>query len=1066
MYPRFYFAFRPPGAPSTGRSFRCRDFLPFGAGALQGAPGGQFCGQNSATTATKRHRPVIQLRRLSKRPAFHGKCLPPASVAPAEYCPSSFPPCSSGSTRGYLIEPGSAPTSEQSEKPPARCMDESERATSQPGGPGPPCRSETPGAPCRRAGFVAGKEAPHSHASPAGAGIATPAAPSTDTGLDVEAGAPSVSSAGAAWYKAESSLPKSGALCIPLPQEPLLGLLRVAGVTHLLPLQQLALPLLLQRQVDVLLAAPTGTGKSLAAAVAVVSSLVSEQRSHLSADKAASGSSSTAGRGPRGPSLGCVLALVVTPTRDMAVQTRKLLGAIGRYSQLRVSLLLGRGPGESGSGGCPWEQFVVVHRQRPHVLVCTPGKAEELTHFLLAASQRRMEEAGQIPKGTTSLLSNCKLMVVEDAALQLQEPLMLRTLAKLKELMPADHKCIMLASSLSWEVRGTAARLMRVNSFILNCLEGPPPMTASALLQWRAPQQLSHSLPLVTPGNIETSQSKCLQVLLPTLPLPKPEETQVHTDAPQRAARLRPKKPLAEPPPQACMLQDENTPPMGVTGPLESLSNNSLETEVSRVACILDLEQPQSLWGPKRSQEFLSKKRYELSRAPEGARSTVHFPSSGFRNVGMPEEFLLYPPELHGHLLFNVLQREATAAAAADRAALSETVANRILPAGEAGGAGPRLSRPCGRVLVFFSSTKALQFHYALFKHFLLPNAENVIYQAKRAEAESRGSTEALNAKEDDNTSCSRSSSAFNSSDDGFLSNRGRDGSNSKWREGEDMNSSVAADCWPVDVPLPSLLCLHSRLSAEKRRAVVEAFAAEPANEIGEGVQKARRLKVLFCTDVAAVGVQLGCPQLIMQVGTPKSVELYVQRAARAPRGCRKLLALSDLDGHFLFECYKQQIHLQEADAQTTLCLLKPSAVFAAALGERAGAVSYRAAAKRYQDDSQRTLGVHRPQTPEDSVEQDKEEETGLCGLLPEYYPAQFCQKHVANDENGVPQPSLLPLSLASAGIESAEASRSPVCSIPTTWEAAVPLRASCELMYRSLLGLYALQASRLKYER
>lgn len=37
--------------------------------------------------------------------------------------------------------------------------------------------------------------------------------------------------------------------------------------------------------------------------------------------------------------------------------------------------------------------------------------------------------------------------------------------------------------------------------------------------------------------------------------------------------------------------------------------------------------------------------------------------------------------------------------------------------------------------------------------------------------------------------------------------------------------------------------------------------------------------------------------------------------------------------------------------------------------------------------------------------------------------------------------------------------------SVPP-WTEVRPLRASCELMYRSLLGMYTMQASRLKFER
>lgn len=247
----------------------------------------------------------------------------------------------------------------------------------------------------------------------------------------------------------------------PIPREVLLGLLRAVGITHLLPLQQLSLPLLLHSQSDVLLAGPAGTGKSLAAAVALLCRLISEWRAPLD----------TAGPSPEGPpSRGCVQALVVTPTRDMAVQTRNFLFALGRYTPLRVGLLLGRGPGEIREEGAPWRRFGSLQRGRPHVLVCTPGKAEELTHFLLAAKQTRLEQTGQVPQGTAELLSSCRMLVIEDAGLQLQEPLMLRTLAKLKELLPPGRVVYIIPSRRLWCcVHGVRTIILIPNGWVV-CL--------------------------------------------------------------------------------------------------------------------------------------------------------------------------------------------------------------------------------------------------------------------------------------------------------------------------------------------------------------------------------------------------------------------------------------------------------------------------------------------------------------------------------------------------------------------------------------------------------------------
>ncbi|CDJ38580.1 helicase conserved C-terminal domain-containing protein, putative [Eimeria tenella] len=86
---------------------------------------------------------------------------------------------------------------------------------------------------------------------------------------------------------------------------------------------------------------------------------------------------------------------------------------------------------------------------------------------------------------------------------------------------------------------------------------------------------------------------------------------------------------------------------------------------------------------------------------------------------------------------------------------------------------------------------------------------------------------------------------------------------------------------WPRGAPLPQLWALHSGLSAEKRLAVVNAFKSSSKQQ---QQQQQQQLKVLFCTDVAAVGVQLGTPALALQIGAPKDPDLYIQRVSRAPR--------------------------------------------------------------------------------------------------------------------------------------------------------------------------------------
>ncbi|KAL8445139.1 hypothetical protein Emed_005834 [Eimeria media] len=657
----------------------------------------------------------------------------------------------------------------------------------------------------------------------------------------------------------------------PIPREVLLGLSWVRGVTHLLPVQQLVLPLLLQQETDVLLGASAGTGKTLAAATAVMTRLAREWNT---ADQARGG--------PPSKPLG---ALFLSPTRDTALQTVQMLRGLGRYTQLRVGLLVGRGPGEEGGGGAPWRCFSELQRQQPHVV-----------------------------------------LIVDDAGLQLQEPLMLRAIAKLKELMPPGHQCIMLSSSLSWELHSCAARLMRVGALCLNCLEGPPALTASCLLT----RSDTSNVPLLPSSSQETAAAAAA------------------TAAAAAGAAAAPAGALAVQAHAAAAVgkvvsaaEGERAAGMHAKG-----ETSSAALEVLRgPSCILDLQQPQVLWGPKRSREFLAKKRYEAARAmseggapdhqaafevhgapnqhgaldharafteqvvsdkqgapyelgasgEQGAPSEQGAPLSlcdhrlceGARGGGLrsPEEFMLYPPELHGHVLFNVLAKEAEAAAAETKAAAAAATttttttataaAAAAATAAAAAGGGGAVERgergaPFSRVLIFFSSTKSLQFHYALFKHFVIPNANRILQlpaalksaelniqqtpaAAGTAATAAAAGTAAATATA---TAAATAATAATAAAAGAAAAAG--GSPTS------LDISVEKEGWPSGVPLPLCWALHSKLSAEKRRAVIDAFSSEclytSENEEKEEIKPAppRRLKVLFCTDVAAVGVQLG----------------------------------------------------------------------------------------------------------------------------------------------------------------------------------------------------------------
>jgi len=130
--------------------------------------------------------------------------------------------------------------------------------------------------------------------------------------------------------------------------EPVLKALRKEEYSPPAPLQGKAIPQILEIK-DVLGSAQTGTGKTAAFAIPIIQ--------HLSHDK-----TRNAGR-PR------TKALVITPTRELAIQIGESFSTYGRYTNIRNTVIFGgvkQGPQE------------VALRTGVDVLVATPGRLLDL----------------------------------------------------------------------------------------------------------------------------------------------------------------------------------------------------------------------------------------------------------------------------------------------------------------------------------------------------------------------------------------------------------------------------------------------------------------------------------------------------------------------------------------------------------------------------------------------------------------------------------------------------------------------------------------------------------------
>jgi len=195
------------------------------------------------------------------------------------------------------------------------------------------------------------------------------------------------------------------------------------------PIQQQAIPVIL-RGLDVIAAAQTGTGKTAAFCLPMIERLRSRPGSGLR-------------------------ALVLTPTRELALQIQDSLRRYGRHDRLTSAVVL---------GGVPIRRQIQDLSRRPDILVATPGRLLDLirqksvrldrVEFLVLDEADRMLDMGFIhdvrsivsmisPRRQTMLFSaTLAPPVVELAAGMLTDPVEVRS-AKDASMVPrVDHSVL------------------------------------------------------------------------------------------------------------------------------------------------------------------------------------------------------------------------------------------------------------------------------------------------------------------------------------------------------------------------------------------------------------------------------------------------------------------------------------------------------------------------------------------------------------------------------------------------------------------------------------------------
>jgi len=193
------------------------------------------------------------------------------------------------------------------------------------------------------------------------------------------------------------------------------------GYTEPTPVQAEAIPLVLAGR-DLLAGAQTGTGKTAAFVLPIL------QRLH---DTHAVGAAAPS-RDPRNATRPPVRVLVLTPTRELALQVEESFRTYGAHRRVRSTAIY---------GGVGFEPQVRALRAGPSVVVATPG--------------RLLDHAGQ----RTIDLSQVEVLVLDEADRMLDMGF-IRDIRKILDLLPPRRQNLLFSATFSDEIRRLAGGLL------------------------------------------------------------------------------------------------------------------------------------------------------------------------------------------------------------------------------------------------------------------------------------------------------------------------------------------------------------------------------------------------------------------------------------------------------------------------------------------------------------------------------------------------------------------------------------------------------------------------------
>jgi len=200
------------------------------------------------------------------------------------------------------------------------------------------------------------------------------------------------------------------------------------GYTEPTPVQREAIPLVLAGR-DLLAGAQTGTGKT----AAFVLPLLQRLNGARTPGRQASGPDARDQRDPRGGARPPIQALVLTPTRELALQVEQSVRTYGAHRRIRSVAIY---------GGVGFEPQVRALRAGPGIVVATPG--------------RLLDHAGQ---GTIDL-SHVEVLILDEADRMLDMGF-IRDIRRIIELLPRERQNLMFSATFSNDIRSLANGILR-----------------------------------------------------------------------------------------------------------------------------------------------------------------------------------------------------------------------------------------------------------------------------------------------------------------------------------------------------------------------------------------------------------------------------------------------------------------------------------------------------------------------------------------------------------------------------------------------------------------------------